>query len=579
MTTYVRRLQEKPTVESIADFADTYRKLLALSFQKFVKCDSYYNQTYDLWASEGDKSLNRDAYYSPKTRALIDQPVKTQFSDEPKVRREQVGDSEDAAKKASNVEVWSQAALLELDMQALQPLWRTFRKTLCVYGKAFLEGPLWVAHPDIEKPERDQDEDDDQYEARLAAWDYQQSKWFPFRVNVINPAHVLANPFERYPQEVLIEKSMFAYQLEELVERKKALAKLNHAIQADSFVAGRKHEKLKIDEYWNPYWHTIQLRGGEILVMERNFRGQVRFQQAYTGDGLLRSNAELADPEDLCGSLYDGNWDALMIRDQQMSARHTMLMRKAYASMRTDKSGPEVERALTDVARGEAVMGVKKGEIEVIEYPDVTADLYNERQAIDQDIIEGSYPPNVHGQKQPGVDTVGQEALLSRAAQRIFDTVARVQAQFATTITEWMLMDLAYYGDPITVRGETLKPSDLGGVFSVRVEYPNPDPTLQQIEWQQAAEDLARGVIDEETYRQIRGIENDAKIRKGILKDYVRKHPSVIEAVAAAVAEDMGAPYTPGQGAQQTNGKQPQNGTAPGQLLLPNGQRYRGPQQ
>ena len=71
-----------------------------------------------------------------------------------------------------------------------------------------------------------------------------------------------------------------------------------------------------------------------------------------------------------------------------------------------------------------------------------------------------------------------------------------------------------------------------------------------------------------ETFRKLEGIEDSTGMDKGVLKDYVRNHPSVRAKMAAVVAEELGMPFEPEP--QQAPQEQAPGGASG--LLLANGQ-------
>mgnify|MGYP001564355805 CR=1 FL=1 len=557
MTMYARSQTAKPDLARIDRVAEENYDLLNLSRARWTTNESYFNGTYDVWGDAKGKTFpNRPSYHTPKARAMVMSPVKTQFSYEAKPAREPVGDSEHAEEYASLVERWVAAMLRQLAMRT--PVWKALNLQQLLYGKGVLEALRWVSQPDEDEPERDDGEDQDEFEGRLATWEWERKNWFPFRAGVIHPANFLADPWEKQPAEVVVRKSLRVSEIEQLVQKKIALKRA----LADTWQAPAKGEQRRVvDEYFNKSWHAMRIKGGEMLFLERNTRAYVPYMQLYTGDGIESSERETPDAVDMAVGIYEGNKDALKVWDQQASIRHMMLVRKGTASVYSEKTGADAMTALSNAAHGDALLGFSKDQLGVIPYPDVTNDLFTEVGVMEKMLTENSFPPNLMGQKQRGVDTVGQEMLLSRAAQRIFDGIAQNQAEAATWTAENALKALVRYGNPITALGVTLEPKHVQNVFAIRVEFPNPDLSLQAVEWQQAEKDNVRGIIPDEMYRKIRGIEDEGKVRQGLLRDSIRKHPSVQAAMAEAEAELIGAPYNPEQngaeGQTATNGRHP----------------------
>lgn len=570
VTTYAKRILAKPEDTDIARCADFYSELLSGQREVMLDADAFYGQYYKVWKNpHTGKEFDRPYYYTPKTRSIIDQAADTQFSYAPKVHRNHEWDRrEDASRLASELETWGQNALTATSLREAIPVFKQFVKDLCMYGKGVLEGPRFVMFPEMDEPEREPNEDDDEFDLRMAAWEADRKNWNPLRIKCPHPSKVLMDPWEKQPEEAVLRKQMYAHQVEALTLKKQAIGR-----EVDPYDAsGGRYKVIDIEEYWTKHWHAVKLKGGQMLFVERNRMGFMPYQQAYSGYGWRRTDDEDDDPRYLCAGLYEGNWDALRARDQQASTRQNMLTRKGWASRVTKATDAKAVEALNKAARGDDIIGIDPDDIGVLEYPDVTGDLYTESGHIDHDLEEGTFSRAIAGGKLPGVDTVGQQAILSQAAARKFDVISNNQAEGATIILENALRLVDRYGEDVTIRGTTIGREHIHRVYSVEVSYPNVDPVLKMQEREMAMQEVREGIISKETYREdARGMENEEQERQRILEQHVYEDPSVLQQMAQAVAEEIGAPIPQTEQPAGGQGGAPM----PSGLLGPDGQPIR----
>lgn len=534
--TLTPNLRTEPNAGHIADFADGMADLLSSSVNKFEDQDAFYDNTYTVWLSKaGRTNRSRAYYYTGKGAAIVRQAVDTQFGYEPRVHREPVGRAEDAEKLADDLEVWSESLFKAVALSTPVPAMKQFNFNLLLYGKAILEGPRFLAYHEQEEPEREPDQTDEEYEVRVASWRHDRDNWNPFTMKSPHPSTILCDPWARNPEEVVMRKTMYGYQLAALTEKKRRLGR-----KADLYIPKKRKERVKVEEYLSRYWHVLKVQGGQVFVAERNSYGFVYFQQAYSTFGWEQTDQEESDPKDLCGGILDNITDVLRAKDQSASAMHEQLMRKAYASRVTKIEGQNAQTAIQAAVRGEDITGVAPDDLKILAYPDVESALFAEHDRLESYAIDGTYTPALLGVHQPGVTTVGQQTILSRAASRKFLAIAQNDEASATVWEENVLRLMDAYGHDVSMRGTTIGRKNIAGVYAVSVTFDNADFLVQQQERSDAREDYKAGLISDETTRSRLGYENESREQNRKIKQLARSDPRVVRKLVDAAIEDMG---------------------------------------
>src|SRR3990167_2124386 len=177
-----RQFWERPDNqgERISQFMVAQEMLYSASQVKWRENYTFFAQTYPVWKTFDGTILKRPYYYPPKSKAIVLQPLKTQFSFNGKYSREPVGDHEKSEEWADDIETWLQNVSFMLGQTSYASPYKELILQLFVYGKSVAAGLRWQAQVEMDEPDKDEGEDDDQYEARLAAWNSAKENHFPF---------------------------------------------------------------------------------------------------------------------------------------------------------------------------------------------------------------------------------------------------------------------------------------------------------------------------------------------------------------------------------------------------------------
>ena len=153
-----------------------------------------------------------------------------------------------------------------------------------------------------------------------------------------------------------------------------------------------------------------------------------------------------------------------------------------------------------------------------------------------------TYSRAASGQKEPGVSTVGQQAILSTAAARRFIAPMKQLEHLATSSGSHILQAIDVLKMSLMVEGHDISPADIEKDYSLRVTFQNAvDPVFQLQLRELGLAEVGQGLLDDETYwTEYAQAEDVTERRKRLLKMFVRKMPRVQMLMAMAAAKEMG---------------------------------------
>lgn len=229
--------------------------------------------------------------------------------------------------------------------------------------------------------------------------------------------------------------------------------------------------------------------------------------------------------------------DSLKIQAQAASGKHNALMEAAFNIRGTTQNEAEMAEKLT---RADVVQ-MQPGELWWLDVPNLPAWLFQVGLEVDRDIDLGSYAMQLAGFKEPGVSTVGQQAILSQAAGRKFVAPLRQMEDMATNVARNLLRLVTTVGEPVGEGEHVLKPSDIDGHYAIKATFEVVDPVFQLQAKELGMREYQMGLKSDESYWATdAGMEDVAGERKRLLKQAVRNSPEVQQIMAREVAKEMG---------------------------------------
>ena len=174
---------------------------------------------------------------------------------------------------------------------------------------------------------------------------------------------------------------------------------------------------------------------------------------------------------------------------------------------------------------------------------DIPGWMQNERQGTDDTLELGTYSSALAGQRQAGVTTVGQQAILNTAGMRIFAGLAMQREHMASIVGGRILQlvdNVSELSGGIGANGKLLRKSQIHSVYGVQVTFPHAEPVMEMQGRQVAMSEFGAGLIDPMTYYEAAGYENGTEIRQRLIEEGIRQLPSVRERIEQTIAQQMG---------------------------------------
>lgn len=524
---------EKPTKELISDVERYLTEVWSDAHAQWSIWDSYRERNFQIW--DTTRAGQRSTYRPSTPTAVIDHAADTQMAFTPRVHRFPVGDSQSHRDSADRIESAMVAILEDSALHEMLLTWKQVGRHLLHYGYSPVEGPMLDFTEKQATLKREPGETSEEFETREILNESRGKSWNPIRTRPVHPAQVLLDPTEKMPRVALKSTQMNAQDLYEVSLRKKRTRKNADIYSMD----GKKpYDKVVIKDFWTRKWHAVMAEGGEILWIERNTWGYVPYSHAFSGMGMEPMNISQFNPKYLAQGLLAPILDSIKLEAQQLSAKHTLLINAAYAPFITSSDPAEIGRQIAE----SGVVQVSPDEVGVMPTKDVTRWMFEVGRETSADIERGTYTRSLAGQREPGVSTVGQQAILSTAAQRKFAAPA-IQLQHLASITASRILQLVdvVLHEPIGARGRVLDCKDIYGNFNALVTFEVIDPVLELQRRELGMREVMAGLKDMETYwEQDARIENVAELKRRLLRDKIRNSPAVLARLAQEEAKQMG---------------------------------------
>lgn len=515
-------------------------------------------RTHDRWASFTDKwywgeadiwdGRDRPKIIPGRAAAIIDHAADTRLPWSPKVHREPVGTSDEAQAEADDLEEALRQIFLNSMLQDSQLAFKQANRHFGAYGYAVIIGPIMDMRrrPQSPKPE-DYKGDKDGFE--LAQIDYKNAKrqWNPVRIYAPHPARVLMDPYEKNPEEGLFRKQLTMRELQKTLEARREMGR-NVMSNKDVAALFRTNNDnpfslVKVLEYWSEGWHAMLSFEGHsgnshLLLVERNTYGFTPAVHAFAGFGQQRTNDETNDPRWLAKGLLDPVEDALKAQAQNMSAKHNGIIERGFPRKGTSRDVTEVAEMLK---HDDVVLEGEQGEFWHEQYPDMPRWMFEQGRELQEDIDLATYVMDIAGQRQQGVSTVGQQAILSEAAGKKFQALGEQINQMGTILGMNILKLVRRLQEDVSAGGKTLKWRSIRDDYAVVVTFETIDPALNVAMREMGLAEVDRGLISHETYREdYRRAGNETMERRRLIKQMVRQHPAVVELLARGVMQEEG---------------------------------------
>jgi len=515
-----------------------YTDMWASTFSNWDNVDNFYHRKYPLWPGVTPQKAAKRGVYRPSTPTnIIDHAADTQLAFQPKLHREPMGEGDAHKESADRIEIALSAILNDSALREVVIPFKQMGRYALQYGRMCIDGPNLDYSLKPVEPKRGRNEDEDEFDARMAMYRAAKKNWNPICYKAIHPARVLCDPFKKQPDMAIIKGRMPAFELARISAEK--MKKLSNA---QEYKPDEKslYDMVSVTDHWTLSAHTFKVVGGPVLWTEKNTWGFVPVAQALSGFGMEPASQDDFDPSHLAVGLLDPIMDSLRVQAQGRSARHELLMEAAYAPEGTTQDPQETAQRK---ARGDILQGDQE-DFWTMKTKQVPAWMFEEGREADQDIEQGSFPRMLGGYREPGVSTVGQQALLQSKSGQKFIGVA-VQIEHLASITAGRILRIVDtikdLRGSIGVRGKTLKASDIHHIYDVDVSFEVMDPVMDLQRRELGMREVQMGLKSWESY-QIEDVrrEDVAAEKRRIRRERIEANPEVAAKFAMKEAEMMG---------------------------------------
>jgi len=553
--------QTKPTKEFIERREGHLRGVWEDARDQWIKADQFYHQENQIWENNKRTSL-----HTSRAPSIIDTAVDNFLSGDPRVHRPPAGRGKKHQERADRIEPWLRQILLATALLEPNPTWKQLAKNMALYGYAVLEGPMLDMEDRPEKPVKGKGEDKVDFEARMSLWQSESKTWMPFRIRAPHPARVLLDPLEKTPKEAIKVTQFYAGQLRDLTLKKKD--KLSSSVEVFEFNDEDPYDKINVMEYWSKEWHAM-VGDGKLLFVEVNTWGFVPYAHAFSGWGQEETEADGPQPEKLARGLLDTLMDDLTAQSQSFSGRQHALIMATYQKFGTRQDGAEMAEKL----KGD-IIGDLGGpdDLWITAIPQLPAWLFEQNALVDKDLEEGSFSRALGGIRDVGVSTVGQQAILSTAAEQRFVAPSR-QIEHLATITGSRILRLTdVLDEKITINEWSVGPEDIAHDYAVDIKFELQDPVLQLQQKQIGMQEVTAGLKSKETYWSADAkLEDISGEKDRLLQDLVEASPEVVNALAQRILERDGILELIQSIQQEQAGAEAAGGEPPSDILGPDG--------
>ena len=316
--------------------------------------------------------------------------------------------------------------------------------------------------------------------------------------------------------------------------------------------------------------------GEEVLFVEPNIWGLMPYKHAFSGRGDEPTNVDMVKPRHLSVGLLHPIIEVIRSYAQELSTRHNAYVNSGFFDIVTTMDADELREQMNRQGRQRILEKTDNNDvIEPFAMPNLPNWMLEAEMQMRDAIERGTFSSASAGIRQQGVNTVGQQAILSNSAAKVFLPMVRQLEHLASLVSQDILRLVDIKKEAVYSRGHELNSRMISNDYNVIAEFPQKDPALDLQERQIAMQELTLGLIDTETYQEIAGRENISGIRRGIIKDQIRQLPAVQQMLMVAALEEMGLAEAAEQMKMEmggTLGQTAQQPQQPGTVLGPNGQ-------
>jgi|TARA_R110002110_G_scaffold142808_1_gene331222 hypothetical protein len=502
--------------------------------------DSFYHQEYDVWPGVADaEKAVRPKYHSSRATNAVDHAVDTQLAFEPTVHRPPAGEGSSHQSDADSIEPAVTGIMNDSFSRETLHAPKSAGRQLLLYGYTPAMGPIWNETKKPVRPKKHRGETLEDFQSREAQWDAEDRFYNPISFHVPLPSEILMDYREQNPSTAIHLKKLSYHELEALSKEMNAkkMSEAEWVMPPES----DPYEEMDVLEIWTPSWRSMwTAEHGLLIFSQANWMGYQPIQHVFAGFGQMPTDPQLKDPIYLSKGILGPIKESLRMRDQRIIGEHMLAMKAAMVKQGTTGDPAQVaKQSEGDYYQGDPNM------LWWERPPEIPQWYFQHGSEVDDDIEQGSFTLTLGGFRQTGVSTVGQQAILSGAANKKFAGPIKQLENLYTTQAQNLLrlavnLKRVSTKDAIIVGEHKLRAAAIHHNFRLRVSFQQIDPIAALQERDQAMSEYGQGLLHKEGYWSVAHKENATEIRRGIVEDRVHENPRVQTLAEAAVLKDFG---------------------------------------
>lgn len=537
--------EDKPTAAFIDQAHVHLEKAWGEAHEGWNRRDTFYHRTYNPWPHHTDRPKHRPS----RSTAIVDRATDTLIDFSPSPHRIARKDTHTAAEGADSIEVALRTVMQDSALRETSLPFQMMWLHLTQYEYAVAEVAFdWMSRP--MEPKRDErpfkGETDDEFAARDVRFRVEKDNWNPIRIRAPHPKTVLMDPEQKQPPYAIQFQGMLAHELETLTKRKAQPGPRVRRRDVQLFLVGDHPDMdafstIDLVHYWTKDYHSVKLAKGEILWTERNPWGFLNFTHAFARAGIMPNGK--FNPKYAARGILEPVEDEIRMSAQGIAARHKLAVDSAFALVGTEELS---EEELAEAEKAGAYIRGSRGSVWVVETPQIQASMFQQAQELDAAIERGTFTDILGGFRQPGVTTVGQQAMQSQAANRQFQTPV-IQLEHLASICGQRILQMVLILDQnstfeqIGINGKILKADEIGHDTSVTITFEDINPALQIQEREIGMREFELGLKSEEDYiRRDLKVEDVVGWLERIDETRLRRRTALTEVRATNMANRLG---------------------------------------
>ena len=187
----------KPDAEHIRRMHTHLARIWSDAHSTFKLVDTFYERTVALW--EG--GIKRPNIHTLKPRSIVDTALDQLMGHEAQSHR--FGEDEGTAEDRDQVEKTINAIFHQTALKETSLTFKQAGKNIILYGYSVIEDSIdsiTLSAAREEKPERETNEDKEDFDQRLRLHHHRKKTAMPFRIRAPHPTTVLMDPMQKEPR-------------------------------------------------------------------------------------------------------------------------------------------------------------------------------------------------------------------------------------------------------------------------------------------------------------------------------------------------------------------------------------------